>query len=168
MSQTLTLRPARADDEAFLYQLFYLAQVEKLALSHLEEAEKEKLINLIYSGFKRHYSLLAGASDDRIVLLETESVGRIILLQSRDEIRLADIALLPGHRNKGIGSALIGQIQAESIVSKRPVRLQVARFDRALRLYQRLGFYQIEAAGPFVYLEWRGTRSMKEEGRMKK
>jgi GNAT superfamily N-acetyltransferase len=155
MSRTLTLRPARADDEEFLYRLFYSAQVEKLGLFHLDHPEKEKLLNLIYSGFKRHYSLLAGASDDRIILLENESIGRMILLQSRDEIRLADIALLPGHQNKGIGSALIGQIQAEAIMSKRPVRLQVARFDRALRLYQRLGFHQIEATGPFVQLEWR-------------
>jgi ribosomal protein S18 acetylase RimI-like enzyme len=154
MSQILTLRPVRADDEDFLYHLFYSAQAEKLALSSLAEDEKEKLIRLVYAGFTCHYRALSDFSDDRIVVLNEEAVGRMILLQSRDEIRLADITLSPHSRNKGIGSALIGQLQVESAMSKRPVRLQVAKFDRAASLYKRLGFYKIEADGPYLHLEW--------------
>jgi len=154
MSQILTLRPARADDEDFLYHLFYSVQAEKLSLSSLTQDEKEKLIRLVYTAFSCHYRALADSSDDRIVVLNEEAVGRMILLRSRDEIRLADITILPRCRNKGIGSALVGQLQVESAMSKRPVRLQVAKFDRAVRLYQRLGFYKIESKGPYLHLEW--------------
>jgi ribosomal protein S18 acetylase RimI-like enzyme len=113
----------------------------------------------MYQGFTHHYNSLAPASDDRLVLLDNESIGRMIVLQMREEIRLADLAILPQYRRRGIGSALIGQLQTESTMSKRPVRLQVARFDRALRLYQRLGFYKIDVEGPYLHLEWSSKRA---------
>ena len=154
MSQILTLRPARTDDQEFLYRLFCSAHSEKLQLVSLNAEEKNRLIELMYLGFTRHYSTLAPASDDRVVLLNNESIGRMILLQTSDAIWLADLAILPEYRQRGIGSALIGQLQAESMMSKRPVRLQVPQFDRALRLYQRFGFYKIDTVGPYLHLEW--------------
>jgi ribosomal protein S18 acetylase RimI-like enzyme len=154
MSQVLTLRPARTDDQEFLYRLFYSVYSEKLQLVPLSAEEKKMLLELMYQGFVRHYDLLASASDDRLVLLDNESIGRMILLQTREEIRLADLAILPQYRGRGIGSALISQLQTESMMSKRPVRLQVGRFDRALTLYKRLGFHKIDAIGPHLHLEW--------------
>lgn len=154
MSQILTLRPARTDDQEFLYRLFCSVYSEKLQLVALNEEEKNRLIDLMYLSFTQHYSTLAPALDDRLVLLNNESIGRMILLQMREEIRLADIAILPQYRQRGIGSALIGQLQTESMMSKRPLRLQVPQFDRALRLYQRLGFFKIDAMGPYLHLEW--------------
>ena len=154
MSQVLTLRPTRTDDQEFLYRLFSLVYSEKLQLVPLGAEEKKTLVELMYQGFSRHYDALAPGSDDRLVLLHNESIGRMILLQMRDEIRLADLAILPQFRRRGIGTALISQLQAESLMSKRPVRLQVARFDSALRLYQRLGFYKIDTTGPYLHLEW--------------
>ena len=159
MSQVLTLRPARMDDQEFLYRLFYSVYAEKLQLVLLSAEEKKALVELLYQGFSQHYNSLAPASDDRLVLLDNECIGRMILLQMREEIRLADLAILPQYRRRGIGSALIGQLQTESTMSKRPVRLQVARFDRALGFYQRLGFYKIDAAGPYLHLEWFSKRA---------
>ena len=158
MSQVLTLRPARTDDEEFLNRLFYSVYLEKLQLVALSAEEKKTLVELMYQSFTRHYNSVAPASDDRLVLLDNESIGRMILLHLREEIRLADLAILPQYRCRGIGSALIGQLQTESTMSKRPIRLQVARFDRALRLYQRLGFYKIDVAGPYLHLEWSSKR----------
>lgn len=154
MSQILTLRPTRADDQEFLYRLFYSVHAEKLQLVSLSAEEKTRLVELMYQGYSHHYNSLAPISDDRLVLLDTEAIGRMILLQTREEIRLADLAILPQYRQRGIGSALIGQVQTESTMSKRPVRLQVARFDRALRLYQRLGFYKTDVQEPYIRLEW--------------
>jgi ribosomal protein S18 acetylase RimI-like enzyme len=148
------LRPARTDDQEFFYRLFCSVHSEKLQLVSLNLEEKNRLIELMYEGFTRHYRTLAPASDDRVVLLNNESIGRMILLQMSKEIWLADLAILPEYRQRGIGSALIGQLQAESMMSKRPVRLQVPQFDRALRLYQRLGFYEVDKVGPYLHLEW--------------
>jgi len=154
MSQILTLRRAREDDQEFFRRLFCTVHLEKLELVAVTMEERAKLVELMFQGFTRTYQALASAADDRIVLLDGQSIGRMILLQSREEIRIADIAILPEYRQRGIGSALVGQLQAESVMSNRPVRLQVAHFDRALRLYQRLGFYKIGASGPCLHLEW--------------
>jgi ribosomal protein S18 acetylase RimI-like enzyme len=156
MSEVLTLRPARADDEEFLFRLFSTVYGEKLQPVLLDAEEKNRLLGLMYQGFTQHYNSLAGASDDRLVLLDNQSIGRMILIQMREEIRLAELAILPQYRSRGIGSALVSQVQTESRMSKRPVRLQVARFDRVLRLYERLGFHRISAAGPYLHLEWSG------------
>jgi ribosomal protein S18 acetylase RimI-like enzyme len=159
MSQVLTLRPTRTDDQEFLYRLFYSVYSEKLQLVLLSAEEKKGLVELMYQSFTHHYNSLAAASDDRLVLLDNESIGRMIVLQMREEIRLADLAILPPYRRRGIGSALIGQLQTESTMSRRPVRLQIARFDRVLSLYQRLGFYKTDAAGPYLHLEWSSQRT---------
>jgi len=90
LSQILTLRPVRADDDPFLSRLFYQAQLETLKHANLNDSERDQLIALVYAGFKRHYSMVAAALDDRLVLLDEASVGRIIIIQSGSEIRLAD------------------------------------------------------------------------------
>jgi len=154
MSQILTLRPARAEDHEFLYRLFYLTQEDRLHLFYLSQEAKAQLIALIFAGFECHYQTLAPTADDRLVLLDDEPIGRMIILQLREEIRLADLALLPQRRKRGIGSALIGELQTESVMTKRPLRLQVSKYDRVLRLYQRLGFYKTGTMDPYLLLEW--------------
>jgi len=154
LSQILTLRPVRADDDPFLSRLFYLAQLETLKHASLNDPERDQLIALVYAGFKRQYSMVAAALDDRLVLLDEASIGRIIIIQNGSEIRLADLLILAQYRNRGIGSALIGQLQTESIISKRPLRLRVAKHSPSVRLYRRLGFYLLEDVGVQWSLEW--------------
>jgi ribosomal protein S18 acetylase RimI-like enzyme len=53
---------------------------------------------------------------------------------------LVDIALLPEHRRRGIGAAVLGELIGEAQSSVRPLTLSVARGNPALHLYRRLGF----------------------------
>ena len=154
MSQILTLRPVRADDEPFLSRLFYLSQLETLKYANLNDWERDQLIALVFGGFRRDYAKIAAALDDRLVLLDQEPIGRMIIIQNGSEIRLADLVILSQYRNRGIGSALIGQLQTESIISKRPLRLRVVKHSPSVRLYRRLGFYLLEDAGVQWSLEW--------------
>jgi ribosomal protein S18 acetylase RimI-like enzyme len=154
MSQILTLRPVQADDEPFLSRLFYLAQLETLKYANLNDSERDQLIALVYAGFQRDYAMIAAALDDRLVLLDQEPIGRMIIIQSGSEIRLADLLILSQYRNRGIGSALISQLQTESVISKRPLRLRVVKHSPSVRLYRRLGFYLVEDAGVQWSLEW--------------
>jgi GNAT superfamily N-acetyltransferase len=74
---------------------------------------------------------------------------------------IADIALLPEYCNRGIGSALLRQLQAEARAARKPLRIHVERFNPALRLYERLGFRQIEDKGVYLFLEWTGDNSQR-------
>jgi GNAT superfamily N-acetyltransferase len=74
-----------------------------------------------------------------------------------EEIRIVDIALLPDSCNRGIGTALLRELQAEAQASGKPLRIHVERFNPALKLYERLGFREIEDKGVYLFLEWRDT-----------
>ena len=46
-------------------------------------------------------------------------------------------------------------LQAEAAASRLPLRIHVERFNPALRLYERLGFRQIEDRRVYLFMEWR-------------
>ncbi len=71
---------------------------------------------------------------------------------------IADIALAPAARNRGIGSALLRHFMGEAKAVDQPVRLSVfASNPAALRLYLRLGFAAVESSEVNTLLEWRAT-----------
>ena len=65
-----------------------------------------------------------------------------------------DLALLPAYRNAGLGTLLLGKLQAEARQSKKPLRLQVIRFNRAVNLFERLGFVRSSETGTHFQMEW--------------
>ena len=75
-----------------------------------------------------------------------------------DEIRIVDIALPPACCNRGLGTTLVRALQTDAAASLQPLRIHVERFNPALRLYERLGFRQIEDKGVYLFLEWRVTQ----------
>ncbi len=91
----------------------------------------------------------------QIVLLDGVNAGRLIVHRTREELRVVDIALLPGHRNAGIGSALLRRIFGEAKATKKPLRLKVLKGNRAARFYQRLGFVKIGETEMHFEMEWR-------------
>jgi predicted GNAT family acetyltransferase len=63
---------------------------------------------------------------------------------------------LPEHCTRGIGTTLLHGLQSEAAAAGKPLRLHVERFNPALRLYERLGFRQIDDRGVYLFMEWRG------------
>lgn len=82
----------------------------------------------------------------------------MLVIRSETAIHLADIALLPQYRNQGIGRFLIQKLLAEATQALKPVRLQVRQSNRALRLYQRLGFSKVSEQGIHFLMEWLPSR----------
>ena len=74
-------------------------------------------------------------------------------------MRIVDIAMLPAYRNRRIGTHLIGALQTEAALARKPLRIHVERFNPALRLYERLGFQPIADRGVYLFLEWRPRNS---------
>ena len=62
--------------------------------------------------------------------------------------------MLSDYCNRGIGTRLVRQLQSEATAAGKPLRIHVERFNPAMRLYQRLGFQQIEDRGVYLFLEW--------------
>ena len=150
------LRPAGDTDEAFLFALYASTRRDEMAAWGWGAAQQEMFLRLQYHALQQRHAAERDRSDHQIILRDEVPVGRLLVVRSADEIRLADIALLPEHRGQGIGAALIGGLQDEAASRGLPLRLHVARDNHeAARLYQRLGFIITGDTGSHFKMEWR-------------
>ncbi|OQY45552.1 MAG: GNAT family N-acetyltransferase [Candidatus Parabeggiatoa sp. nov. 2] len=136
-----TLRPVCPEDEPFLYKVYSNVRLAELARVDWTPAEKEAFIQTQFSYRKQGYANQFPQADNSIILSYNEPVGYMIIDRTEDEICVVDIALLPEHRNQGIGTFLMQEIVKEAEQVKKPVRLSVEKDNPgAFRLYERLGF----------------------------
>lgn len=148
-----SLRPAQAEDEAFLFDLYASTREEDIA--GWDDAQKEMFLRLQFTAQQSHYRAVESFLEHRIILIDERPAGRLLVMRTDGEIRLSDIALLSEHRNKGIGTYLILELQREALAADKPLRLHVAHFNRAIRLYERMGFVILEDTGSHLFMEWK-------------
>ena len=147
--QSVTLRPATADDEGFLRQVF--ASTREAEFSILPEPQREMLIAMQFNLQRQQYSAGYPQAEHNIILLDDVAVGRLLVDEADREIALVDIALLSEYRNQGIGTYLLDQLLARGQKANKAVRLHVFKTNPARLLYERLGFSKIGDDG--MYLE---------------
>ena len=100
-------------------------------------------MSMQFNAQRQQYDGSYPEAENSIVLRDDHPIGRILVDRKGHDITLVDVALLPEHRNAGIGSALVQRLLAQAIVAKKPVRLHVLKSNPALRLYERLGFSRV-------------------------
>lgn len=133
------MRPAAPDDEDFLSQLFASTRPE-LSLIDLPEMQKQSLMTMQFNAQRQQYDASYPDAANDIIMLDGQPAGRMLVDKSERECTLVDIALLPHHRNAGIGTSLIRELLSQANTAGKPVRLHVAKSNPAQRLYERLGF----------------------------
>jgi ribosomal protein S18 acetylase RimI-like enzyme len=151
----IALRPICPDDLPFLCTVYTSTREQELATLPWDAAQKAAFLQMQFDAqhaqYQEHYS---GASFD-VILVAGQPAGRLYVARWSSEIRIVDIALLPAYCNRGLGTTLVRALQAEAATSGKPLRIHVERFNPALRLYERLGFHQIEDRGVYLFMEWR-------------
>lgn len=150
----VSLRPIRPRDRAFLYKVYAGSRAEELAVVPWDEAEKERFLQWQFNAQHKFYMEQFPAARFDIVLQRRRRIGRLYVDRRADEIRIIDIALLAEHRGNGIGGGLMRDLLDEAAAAGKPVRIHVEKFNRALGLYQRLGFTQIEDQEVYLLMEW--------------
>ena len=150
----ITFRPICPEDEAFLYQVYASTRLDELAPLNWSQAELDAFLEMQFTAQHTYYQEHFTDAAFDIILLNNQPVGRLYLDRREDEIRIIDIALLPEHRNQGIGSVLMQDILAEAAGAGKPVRIHVERDNPALRLYKRLGFHPVGDTGVYFLMEW--------------
>ena len=137
---SVTLRPITEADLPFLFRLYASTREEELAQVPWSDEQKEAFLRQQFEAqhgwWQTHY---AGARFD-LVLVNGAPAGRLYVDVWEREIRIVDIALVPGHRNGGIGTMLLKRVFAEGDTAGKPVSIHVEVFNPARRLYERLGF----------------------------
>lgn len=149
------LRAVRPEDEPFLYYLFSLVKGEELGVGHWDEAQREQLLRMQFNAYQQHHRSDQGTDEDRIVTLDEQAIGRLIVQRTASAIMLADVSLLPEFRNQGIGTRLVGELQEEARQTNRPLRLHVFKTNRAFGFYRRLGFEVVTSSDTQELMEWK-------------
>lgn len=152
---SVTLRPARPEDEAFLLALYASTRAEEVAAWGWTAAQQEAFLRMQFQAQRQAYQWQYPGADYQIIWREEQAIGRFIVYRTQAEMRLVDIALLPEARGAGIGGALLQALLDEAREAGKPVRLHVTPANRAVRLYARLGFKLIDETPSHWFMEWR-------------
>ena len=151
----VTLRPATADDRAFLLGVYGTTRADELALVQWTEGEKRAFVEMQFDAQDRHYrGCYPHASFDAVVV-DGEPAGRLYVNRAATEIRIVDVTILPAHRNRGLGTVLLQRLMDEARATGRALSVHVEAFNPARRLYDRLGFALVVDRGAHLLLEWR-------------
>jgi ribosomal protein S18 acetylase RimI-like enzyme len=142
------------EDEAFLLEVYAGTRADETAQTGWDDAQRQAFIKMQFGAQQQHYRSHYPQGEHSIILLNEKPIGRLYVARSSGEIRILDVALLPDQRNKGIGTRIIKDLMAEAAKTGRPVRIYVENFNRALRLFERMGFLQIEQRGFHYLMQW--------------
>ncbi len=104
---------------------------------------------------RTHYRTHYEGAQFLVIEAKERPVGRLYLHATPDEVRVMDIALVPEHRGRGTGGALLREILAQAREDGKRVTCHVEFNNPAQRLYNRLGFRTAEERGVYLFLEWR-------------
>jgi ribosomal protein S18 acetylase RimI-like enzyme len=151
----IALRPIGPDDQPFLCAVYASTREQELAMVPWDAAQKAAFVQMQFAAQHTYYQEHYASAAFDVVLVDSQAAGRLYVNRAGDELRIVDIALLPQWCNRGIGSALVAALQREAAAAGKPLRIHVERFNPALRLYERLGFRQIEDRGVYLFMEWR-------------
>ncbi len=154
MSQPTSLRPIQPEDEALLFEIYAGTRTEEMALLDWSDAEKEAFLRMQFAAQSQHYRKAFPDARFDIILSSERPIGRLYVHRGPDELHIVDIALLPEHRNRGVGSSLLNGLLAEARDAGKPVRIHVERNNPALHLYERFGFPRIGDTGIYFLMEW--------------
>ena len=153
------LRRVKENDSELLYPVFASSRTDLLAVvEDWDEAQQNVFVRFQFKAQQDQYRSNYPDAHFNIIILASEVIGYIHTAQG-DEIRLIDVTLLPRHRNRGIGQALIQDLLDKGERLQKHVSLHVQHGNPARRLYARLGFIETGEQGIYKRMEWRPSSS---------
>ncbi len=151
---SISRRPVVAEDDGFFRALYKSSRGDDLRGLGWDEDRISEFLEMQYEAQGNFHAGDFPNASDEVILLDSQPIGRLIVDRRADEIRLVDLALLPDYRRRGLGSQLVRSLQEEATLQRKPLRLQVIRFNRALGLFERLGFVRTSETGTHFQMEW--------------
>lgn len=145
-------------DTGFTALVYASTRIEELANTGWSRAQLEAFLTQQHNAQHHHY-ITHYPGLQRYAIVDAsgdggsgggsggaEDVGRLYLYPGRRDLRIVDIALLPGARGRGIGAALLADVKADAAARALRVSIHVERNNPARRLYERMGFTVVKAA----------------------
>lgn len=151
----MNVRPATPDDDRFLRDVYCRNRRAEFA----EVGWSDEALGLfLETQFRMRKSALAMQYADLesfVVEHQGKPVGSMLFSRGGSEVRLVDIAILPEDQGKGIGSAVITELQQLAADKRLTLVLHVDLVNpRARKLYEQMGF-RVTGENSIQYrMEW--------------
>ena len=151
----LGFRPISDDDELLFAGRVY-ASVRKDYLADLPWNDVQKAAFLLLQFRAQHswYRQEYPEADWLLISRGEEDIGRLYLDRGEEELRIIDIALMPAHRRKGAGEAILRDLMDEAAACGSVLSAEVDKTSPAMRLFRRLGFTIEADRGDCDLLRW--------------
>ena len=152
---TLAVRPALPQDEIFLYELFVATRGQMFEHAPITPAQREHLLRMQFQAQLSSYAQQFPHSCYHLVLLDSKPVGRLWFAPVEGGFYLVDIGVHPSVQSKGLGTAIVKQLQSEAQKAKLPIRSTIDRVNQgSLRFHRRLGFNIVREDELNYFVEW--------------
>jgi len=151
----ISLRPITPEDTSFLARLYASTRWDELAPTGWSDEEKTVFCRRQFDAQSAHCREHYPGAAFQVIEQEGAPIGRLYVARWEKEIRIVDISLLAEARGTGLGTKLLRELQEEARSAGKSLTIHVERFNRALQLYLRLGFKEIEDKGVYLLMEWR-------------
>jgi len=125
-----------------------------MRLAPWTDEQKAAFLDMQFTAQKTHYEQYYPDCAFMVIEMDQVAIGRLYIDRADDDIRITDIALLPEFRGRGIGLMLMEEILAEGQATGKRVTIHVEHDNPARRLYDRLGFHQVDTNGVYHLMEW--------------
>ena len=138
-------RPAAADDERALRAIYRSTRAGELEAVGWTAPMIDTFCDLQFDMQQAHYGT-AFPNLERQVVVEADGsvIGHVTVDRQPTGHTLVDVAVLPVHRGRGIGTRLLDGVVAAANAADVPIVLTVSKTNPAISLYKRIGF-QIES-----------------------
>jgi GNAT superfamily N-acetyltransferase len=155
----IELEPVRpAEHREVLLRIYRSTREDELATTDWGEEQQRVFVEQQFSAQDLYYREYYVDARFDLMKVGGEVVGRLYVDRDQGrfpgEIRLMEITILPEHRGRGLGAEILGVLIEEARAAGRMLTIHVERFNRALSLYYRLGFRELEDKGVYLLLGW--------------
>jgi GNAT superfamily N-acetyltransferase len=150
----LRFRPMAEADLPFLADVYASTRMEELVVTTWSDVQKRAFLQMQFDAQHAHYQKHYAGSDFLVVARADAPVGRLYLARWAREHRIVDIAFLPEHCGQGLGTVLLRDLLDEASRVRKSVTIHVEKFNRAMCLYERLGFIRAGEEGVYDFMRW--------------
>ncbi len=141
----LTTRPAMDSDAAFARETHHGAYRDVVIAQYgaWDDADQDRFFDNDWC-----------AAKFEIILFDNTPCGYAAVEYRADDVHVRELVIHPKWQGRGIGTAFLKRVMESAAQKGLPVRLGTQHRNRALKLYQRLGFREIGRTETHVLLEW--------------
>jgi ribosomal protein S18 acetylase RimI-like enzyme len=140
-------------DLPLLSRIYASTRSGELAHVPWTDAQKAAFLDSQFHAQHTYYQQNYPAALWLVIVRAGEAIGRLYLDRWAREHRLIDISLLPAHRGRGYGTALLRDLIAEAASAGKALSIHVEKNNPAMTLYGRLGFKPVGEHGIYDLLE---------------